>query len=602
MHTLAGAYLTDGRISQAIEIFEHVAQIEEKLAADDPDRLASQHELARAYFTDRRISQAIEIFEHVVHIREEKLAADDPDRLASQHELARAYFTDRRISQAIEIFEHVVLVTSMKTTCRATFERRPRDRSSQAACTPHRGSGNPTEDSKRRATRTVLRARGIEPVRGSVPGIMAVVMLIDETAVVEEAMATLLDAEPSMVPALARHQAAVTPPMSSLAQSREDVVAQSACLLWFLPLLSFSRSASLHDTTSLCCDNSPPPCFPPPCLPPPSSPSSPPPSLPPSCSPKDCRHARNLVPSSIKPLKRVAAFRAQIRPHGLASASPDTSTTLKSSPSGICDAFCTDPAQNQQVMTWYQTNCGNDDGASEHPDNGSGGQTTVVITSTSTSATPAAPTTATRGAAATASSGSVTGNRKTSEEGSWWDNHWKWIVMVIVLAIALAAIAILAMWLKKRHYRKRDDPNTSFNEGITTRTAPSDPKLGQAEKPEASAHVPPVAPAYNISPNGRNSPIRTREAFMPYGYNYTRSESRLASGASASEDAIEPLQPPPPVIAAGPLASERSSPLARGGTPVGELEKGGIEGTPTPTGQVKREESPCPGEKRGRRY
>lgn len=160
--------------------------------------------------------------------------------------------------------------------------------------------------------------------------------------------------------------------------------------------------------------------------------------------------------------------------------------------------------------------------------------------------------------------------------------------MVIVLAIALAAIAILATWLKKRHYRKRDEPNTSFNEGITTRAAPSDPKLGQAEKPEGSGSVPPVAPTYNISPNGRNSPIRTREAFMPYGYNYTRSESRLASGASASEDAIEQVPPPPPVTAAGPLASGRSSPRARGGTPVGELEKGGIEGTPTPTGQSKR--------------
>ena len=98
--------------------------------------------------------------------------------------------------------------------------------------------------------------------------------------------------------------------------------------------------------------------------------------------------------------------------------------SLYSSPSGICDAFCTDPSQNQQVMTWYQTNCGSDNGASEHADSGSGGQTTVVVTSTSTSATPAAPTTATRGAAATASSGSVTGNRNQSEEGSWWDNHW----------------------------------------------------------------------------------------------------------------------------------------------------------------------------------
>jgi hypothetical protein len=100
-------------------------------------------------------------------------------------------------------------------------------------------------------------------------------------------------------------------------------------------------------------------------------------------------------------------------------------TGLKSSPSGICDAFCTDPSQNQQVMTWYTGNCGSDNGASEHADNGSGGQTTVVITSTSTSATPTAPTTATRGAAtASPTSSSVTGNRKQPEGGSWWDNHW----------------------------------------------------------------------------------------------------------------------------------------------------------------------------------
>jgi len=164
----------------------------------------------------------------------------------------------------------------------------------------------------------------------------------------------------------------------------------------------------------------------------------------------------------------------------------------------------------------------------------------------------------------------------------------KWIVMVIVLAIALAIIAVLATWLKKRHDRKRDQPNTSFNEGITTRTAPSDPKLGQTEKADASGSMPPVAPALNNSPHGRNSPIRTREAFMPYGYNYTRSESRLASGATGPEDSIEQVPPPPPVVAAGPLASGRASPRARGGTPVGELEKGGIEGTPTPTGQVKR--------------
>lgn len=153
--------------------------------------------------------------------------------------------------------------------------------------------------------------------------------------------------------------------------------------------------------------------------------------------------------------------------------------------------------------------------------------------------------------------------------------------MVIVLAIAFSLLAILATWLKRRHDRKRDDPNTSFNEGITTRTAPSNPNLGTSEKTDAmTAPIPPAAPGLSPSASGRNSPIRTRDAFMPYGYNYTRSESRLASGASASQDAIEAV--PPPNMA----AHDRSSPLARGGTPVGELEKGGVEGTPT--GQFKR--------------
>lgn len=158
--------------------------------------------------------------------------------------------------------------------------------------------------------------------------------------------------------------------------------------------------------------------------------------------------------------------------------------------------------------------------------------------------------------------------------------------MVIVLAIGLSIIAILATWLKKRHDRKRDNPNTSFNAGITTRTAPSGPNNNnpnQTEKGDSSNTLPPAAPFANASPSGRNSPVRTREAFMPYGYNYTRSESRLAS---ASDDAIEKV--PPPTVGAGPLASGRSSPLARGNTPVGDLERGGVEGTPTPTGQVKR--------------
>lgn len=151
--------------------------------------------------------------------------------------------------------------------------------------------------------------------------------------------------------------------------------------------------------------------------------------------------------------------------------------------------------------------------------------------------------------------------------------------MLIVLAIALSLIGVLGTWLKRRHDRKRDQPNTSFNEGITTRSAPYN---NASEKGDGNSQSF-VAPAFNPPSNGRNSPVRTREAFMPYGYNYTRSESRLAPG---SDDAIE--RAPPPVVGTAPLASGRSSPLARGATPVGDLENGTAQGTPTPTSQSKR--------------
>lgn len=105
---LASAYLKDGRLSQAIEILEHVVQIGEKLVVDHPGRLTSQHVLAHAYLEAGRISRAIEILENVVQVEGAKLAADDRVRLLSQHELANAYLADGRVSRAIDLFEHVV--------------------------------------------------------------------------------------------------------------------------------------------------------------------------------------------------------------------------------------------------------------------------------------------------------------------------------------------------------------------------------------------------------------------------------------------------------------------------------------------------------------
>lgn len=94
--------------SQAIDIFEHVLHIrEEKLAADHPDRLASQHELARAYLEDGRMAEAINSFEYVVRMKS-KLRANHRERLISQHELARAYWLDQRLAEADDLMSYVV--------------------------------------------------------------------------------------------------------------------------------------------------------------------------------------------------------------------------------------------------------------------------------------------------------------------------------------------------------------------------------------------------------------------------------------------------------------------------------------------------------------
>lgn len=104
--------------------------------------------------------------------------------------------------------------------------------------------------------------------------------------------------------------------------------------------------------------------------------------------------------------------------------------------------------------------------------------------------------------------------------------------MLIVLAIVLPAIGLLAHWFKRRHDRKRDQITSGFNDGITSRSGPM-------AKPDANNSG--VAGSGIVEGSGRNSPARTRDAFMPYGYGYSRSESRLESQQAFHDDRRSPL-------------------------------------------------------------
>ncbi|KAI7479429.1 hypothetical protein KC357_g4228 [Hortaea werneckii] len=271
-------------------------------------------------------------------------------------------------------------------------------------------------------------------------------------------------------------------------------------------------------------------------------------------------------------------------------------TSLKSSPNGICDGVCgAGTSENQQVMTWYNSNCGSDFGASEHPDTNSGGATTTSAGAAGTSSSTLA-TVGTSGVAAlpttSASSGQVSGDDgdETSYEGSWWDAHYKWVIMIIVIFIGLLIIGLIAGWLKHRHDRKRDQIRGGFNEGITSRPvhhhhghgrekAGMGYAAGNAANNSSflsmndSSQVMAAPPTTGLEPgSGRNSPARTREAFMPYGYGYTRSESRLGSRTDVDESG----------------ATGQRSPLPKEEKPTAETErgeKGAVGGGSRPKGQ-----------------
>jgi hypothetical protein len=121
--------------------------------------------------------------------------------------------------------------------------------------------------------------------------------------------------------------------------------------------------------------------------------------------------------------------------------------------------------------------------------------------------------------------------------------------MIIVIAVGLIVLGFVGRWLKRRHDRKQDQIREGFNSGITARSA-SGPLPDVAQHGNDSSFMSGGGAAGQESGSGRDSPARTREAFMPYGYGYTRSESRLAGQEHAG-----------------------NSPLVRGGTPMDEMEK-----------------------------
>ena len=108
-NNLAGAYLSAGRITEAIALFEQVLPDRIRVLGEDhPDTLTSRNNLAGAYLSAGRITEAIALFEQVLPDRIRVLGEDHPDTLASRNNLAYAYESAGRLEEAIALYEQVL--------------------------------------------------------------------------------------------------------------------------------------------------------------------------------------------------------------------------------------------------------------------------------------------------------------------------------------------------------------------------------------------------------------------------------------------------------------------------------------------------------------
>ncbi|KAL2355061.1 hypothetical protein BJ546DRAFT_975170 [Cryomyces antarcticus] len=136
--------------------------------------------------------------------------------------------------------------------------------------------------------------------------------------------------------------------------------------------------------------------------------------------------------------------------------------TFYTTPNGVCDAFC-GQADLVQIQTWYTTLCASP----------------VTVTATTTTAGPSSttvvgenPTTAGPSTTGSSGVGSTISSGSGVQSGSWWSNHYKWVIMLIVLFIAFLALAMLGIFLKRRHARRRDMPTSTFNATVTEKSVP----------------------------------------------------------------------------------------------------------------------------------
>jgi RNA polymerase sigma factor (sigma-70 family) len=108
-NSLATAYLSAGRVAEAIDSFEQTLDVRRRiLGPDDPDTLTLQNNLASAYQDAGRLEEAIQLYALNLQTRERLLGGDHPSTLNSRGNLAAAYRAAGRADEAIPLLERTL--------------------------------------------------------------------------------------------------------------------------------------------------------------------------------------------------------------------------------------------------------------------------------------------------------------------------------------------------------------------------------------------------------------------------------------------------------------------------------------------------------------
>ncbi|KAJ9659215.1 hypothetical protein H2201_007479 [Coniosporium apollinis] len=150
-------------------------------------------------------------------------------------------------------------------------------------------------------------------------------------------------------------------------------------------------------------------------------------------------------------------------------------TTLKQSPTGLCDAFCT-PPDLTLIYNWYNTLCAQpaQPGTSSIP-----GTTLIVVTSTANPVATISPTSTVR-----SSSNTISNSRDDDPEGGWFANHWRWVLMLIIIFVGLVLISIIGVYLKRRHDKKKDAVSGNMAAHDAPYTGPPPPDTFHSKHPD----------------------------------------------------------------------------------------------------------------------